>query len=342
MSAEVGHDLWSGAKRVDSRRARSRQVKIGASDVGTCRRRTAYVLARTPKSDDEGEKRAANLGTWIHKGALAVLASEYKAITEVKLEDDRIKSQADAYYPDDAIVEDVKTRGRFVMDSARRHGPRTAELYQVHLYADLLRAGMFQRREKRLHGPQAVLDVRVRFLCRDDGDEHVWQQPYDPEIAAEAWAWLAEVRDYSRPEFAPRDQRGPGLSAVCDSCPFRTACWGPAGAVAAQATLVHDDADVQAALAEYDAGRTMEKEGKEIKESARAKLDGSEAGRYGGWELKWTGGNPTRPKPDAEAAFALLEDAGVEIPMTTPGVSSRSIAVTAAPTCQATDEGATT
>jgi hypothetical protein len=82
-AAEV-HDLAAAVSRVQARTTRSRQTALGASELGTCRRRTAYRLAGTPETNPSGGMTAA-LGTWIHKGALDVLRREYGALIEVRL-----------------------------------------------------------------------------------------------------------------------------------------------------------------------------------------------------------------------------------------------------------------
>lgn len=328
------HDLWAAANGVDRRRARSRQVSIGASDVGECRRRTAYRVHRTPTTDDPGDKRMAILGTWIHAGYLGVMRQEYGAVTEVKLATEKLQSSADAYYPDAYLVEDGKTVA-YSLDRQRIYGPRVPQLFQVHIYGDLLRRGLLSPRERRLTGPQPVTDVRVRFICRANGDEHVHQQPYDPEITARAWAWLDSVLATERPEDAPRDLPGPGLSAICDSCPFRSQCWPDQGDQAPQSILVRDDADVAAALADYERARIEEAEAKEQKAYARARLDGAAPGVYGDWALSWGGG--AKPagaggtEPDVAEMIALLEAANVEIPRRAKRPKAATISVRRAP-----------
>jgi hypothetical protein len=332
-SSAPRHDLWFAARWVDDRKARSRQVQLGASDVGTCMRQVAYILTKTPKSDkDESEHRQAILGTWIHKGALWALHKVYGAIIEVRVGNGFLKGHADAYYQIDAVVEDLKTRSRLNIDNVRVYGPARLELFQVHIYADLVQQGAFQRTERRLKGEQLVLDVRLRYVSRDDGDEFVWQQPYDPEIAKEAWAWLAEARSYTDPTDAPRGQNGPGLSVVCDNCEWRTACWGDRVlGRKPQWILLQDDEDVAEALIEYEQLRVEAADLDARRALNRSKLDGHEKGVYakGAYPmtLVWSNPKPGPEKPDVEAMTALLAEAGVPIPMTRKPPGEPSITV---------------
>jgi hypothetical protein len=126
-AAEV-HDLAAAVSRVQARTTRSRQTALGASELGTCRRRTAYRLARTPETNTSGGMAAA-LGTWIHKGALDVLRREYGAWIEVRLTSPLIRGHADAVYPE-GVVEDLKTRGRYVYAQTVDTGPRIGELLE--------------------------------------------------------------------------------------------------------------------------------------------------------------------------------------------------------------------
>jgi hypothetical protein len=182
----IVHDLAAAVGRVQARSTRSRQRALGASELGTCRRRTAYRLAGTAETNPGGSMAAA-LGTWIHKGALDVLRREYGALIEVRLASPLIRGKLDALYPDDAVVEDVKTKGRYVYAQTVDTGPRIGELFQITVYAWLLREGhITDRRRGYPTGPVPVDTVRLCYLDRDTGASHVWETAYDPAVTAEA------------------------------------------------------------------------------------------------------------------------------------------------------------
>lgn len=351
--------LVEAAKAVDGRRARSRQRKVGASDAAGCRRRAGYVHHRHPVTDPEnttGLKAIA--GTWFHAGALETMRRQWGALIEVGVETDTLRGRADAIHlpddwreaaglravpdsPDVVEVEDVKTRDDArAVDVVRIRGPRRSELYQVHLYADALRRGALGRidgRERRdERSIRTALEargtvelpverVRLRYMARtgDESAEFPYEQPFDPDIAGEAWQWVEQIAASTSPDQLPRDHDGPGLAMACDYCPFVTACWGAAGDVKPQAQLIVTDADLAETLAEYDRQRALEAEAKAAKELARAKLDGTDAAIYvptgeeGGFRLGWSGGRPVAAtvEPDVDAMIALFEEGGVEVPM---------------------------
>jgi hypothetical protein len=298
----------------NSRRRRTKQRKVGPSDVGICRRQGAYKHLRVKPSNLDNSGMAAALGTWIHKGALAVLAAQYGCVIEAKVETDQIKGSVDSYYPDQFAVDDLKTKSTYAMDSVRSRGPKRKELFQTHLYALLLREGA--SKDKRLVGPQRVDTVRLRYVNRDNGDEWVYEQPYDERIAADAMFWLGEIQSCSNPEDMPRDQDGPGLSAECDWCPFLDLCWGPErpDGLARQTVLIRNDADAEAALIQYEQARAAEQAADAQKKKAKAMLEASEPGQYGGLVLGWSEPE-AKPKPDVERMLELFDKAGLEVPL---------------------------
>jgi hypothetical protein len=283
----------------------------------------------------------AILGTWIHKGALDVLKREYDALIELAVESDMLKGSVDAVYLDSATVEDVKTMGLFAFQWREQAGPAQEHLFQVHLYAWMLREGYIPAKTRRKLNRRGWISDRVpieqvvlRYVCRDNGEEFVHAQDYDPKITARALEWIAEVYEAVNsigPEFVERDQDGPGLSIICDGCRWLTACWGPERADGAmrQAALVRDDADVAQALLEYDQARAIEKEAKAAKEVARAKLTASAPGVYGGLQLGWTGGGGVTRSVDMDAVRRLFAEAGLDVPEKT-SPKSPSISVTKA------------
>ncbi|MGW2022037.1 MULTISPECIES: PD-(D/E)XK nuclease family protein [Streptomyces] len=332
--AERPVSLWPAAHAADARRPRSLQSKIGASDT-VCARRAGYLLhGRTPT--DSGEKRKAILGTWLHAGMLSAAREEFGWIIERRVEDETIRGHIDAVQLDshtasklpkrlrpslpaeETTVEDVKTKSTYQWDSILRYGASDAEIRQVLLYADLLRSEGFadiegQRQLARL-GPVPVGRVRFRFLNRDSGDDHVQEIACNAERARGARWWVEQVRAAASPEELPRSFQGPGLSVICDNCPFKTACWGSVAAGRRpQSILIHDDAEREKVLAEYVEIAEQVKPLKDRQKFLRAQLDGSEAGVYGDNVLSWSGGNPAKAD-DVDAMVALYERAGLEVP----------------------------
>ncbi|MFD7499543.1 PD-(D/E)XK nuclease family protein [Streptomyces sp. NPDC059850] len=327
--------LWPAAHAADARRPRSQQTKLGASDT-VCARRAGYLLhGRTPT--DGGEKRKAILGTWLHDGILDAAREEYGWLVERRVEDQTVRGHIDAVQLDSTTaarlpkrlrptlpaeqttVEDVKTKSTYQWDSILRYGASEAELRQVYLYADLLGTEGFAsvrgQRQLAYLGPVPVGRIRFRFINRDNGDDHIQEIAYEAARARRARWWVQQVRAAATPEELPRTFQGPGISVICDHCPFRTACWGPLGTGRApQSQLIHDDEERTNALAEYAEVSEQIKPLKDRQKFLRAQLDGSEPGVYGDNALKWSGGNPTKVD-DVEAMATLYRRAGLEVPM---------------------------
>lgn len=364
--------LSHAALEVDARSARSRQKKVGASEIGVCRRRAGYSHHGVKPSDpDNVGSLKAVAGSWFHLGALDTARRQWGALIETTVEDDMLRGHVDSIElpaewreaaglpptldpPDVVEVDDLKTRDDArAIDYVRIRGPKRSELYQAHLYADLLRRGKIGPIKGRWKNTERALAravetmgteglpverIRLRYMPRTghENAEYVHEQDFDPQVAAEAWEWVEHVAASSSPDDLPRDQDGPGLSIVCDNCPFLTACWGePVDGVKPQSQLIVEDADLAAALAEYDEGRALVNAGTAMKDAARAKLDQVASAIYvdgdRAFKLSWSGGRPkpVTQEPDLEAMLALFQEAGIEVPMKDVGggTTSRSIGV---------------
>ena len=364
--------LAEAARAVDGRSTRSKQRKVGASEIGVCRRRAGYSHHGTPYSDVENVSGVAAInGTWIHKGALDTMRRQWGTLIETRVENKILRGHVDGIdlpndwrvkaglepledAPDVVEVDDLKTKrdGRLVAH-VRNVGPKRSELFQAHLYAGMLRRGEVSKIKRFSYladlGPLPVELIRLRYWSRageqDDGaQEYPYEQPFDPDIEAEAWEWVKQVAGSSKPEDLPRDQDGPGLSIVCDNCPFVTACWGEAGDRAPQSVLIVTDADLAQRFAEYDSARAAEREAKARKDLARAVLDATEPAIYTdgdalAFRLYWSGGKVGDVgKIDIDTLVqrfeqmqALYRDAGLpvpEVPYLEPQPSPRTIQLT--------------
>ena len=208
--------LAAAVRDLDRRRARSRQRMIGASELGECRRRAAYRVARRrPTNTRTGLQ--AFLGTELHRGVLRALRRQYGGLTEVGLRGEQVKGRCDWWHA--PVVEDLKTTSRFGFERVLTRGVPAKHWFQVAVYAWLLRTG--QIADRRLPGGdgQEVEGLRLRYLSRDSGEDVVFEADHDPALAAEAILWLTDV--YATVEddgvdAAPRDGFGPGVDTMCD------------------------------------------------------------------------------------------------------------------------------
>ncbi|MFD7639597.1 hypothetical protein ACFV4P_02995 [Kitasatospora sp. NPDC059795] len=328
--------IWVAADAIDRARPRSRQRQLGASDTA-CERRAAYKVHGWEPTDHVISA-AAMLGTYIHEGLTTAARKEFGWLTEKKVADSSVRGSVDIMQldrvtarqlprrmrptvpADENTVEEIKTRTVYRWDETVRYGATAPELRQVMTYVRLLNTAGFedangQRVLARL-GPIRVEKIRLRFICRDNGEEFVQEVPYDPEIAEEAVWWLQRVAETEHPEQARRDFLGPGIDAACDFCPFATACWGaPADGRPVQANLVHSDEDVAAHLADYVAAHRQWSDADKRKVFARKSVDGSDPGRYGANVLGWGGKEKKEQQPDLRAMIELFDTLEAPIPM---------------------------
>uniref|UniRef100_A0AAU2V7V5 PD-(D/E)XK endonuclease-like domain-containing protein n=1 Tax=Streptomyces sp. NBC_00003 TaxID=2903608 RepID=A0AAU2V7V5_9ACTN len=343
-------DLWKAAHQEDRGRARSRQRLLGPSSIGLCRRRAGYEFHGTWPTDLEDNKHAAILGTWAHEPILRVLAEKHGAFTEIEVRGEQVIGHVDAYWPPAelastlkapkptsgyttpyGVVEDVKTKAVYALKSIERTGPREHELFQVHLYANMLRTGCLVEHPCLPVGQPLPVDVvRLRYVGRDFGDEFIHQQAYDEAITKDALAWADEVFNSSDPEHLPRDLDGPKLSSICHNCDWRTACWQldslPEGR-APQTILAQDHDSLVQTLKDYADAADIASPAKKTMAKARKVLDAAQAGIYGGFQLGWSGGNPRPAQPDAEAMVKILQNLRIDVPLLPGGRTNRTISV---------------
>jgi hypothetical protein len=323
--------LAAAVRDLDRRRSRSRQRMIGASELGECRRRAAYRIARRrPTNTRTGLQ--AFLGTELHRGVLRALRRQYGGLTEVALRGEQVKGRCDWWH--EPVVEDLKTTSRFGFERVLTRGVPTRHWFQVAVYAWLLRTGQTADRRLPAGSAQDVDGLRIRYLSRDSGEDVVFEAGHDPALTAEALMWLTDVYatvEEEGDEAVPRDGFGPGVDTMCDWCPFLDRCWGlpvdpeTEGEASRQSRLTVTDEDFAAAVRDYDAARAAENEARRAKEYARERLRGR-SGPAGELQCEWSGG-ALRSEVDRDAAVERLAELGEAVPTRTTR-SPRTIRVT--------------
>lgn len=282
------------------------------SGLGGCSRQAAYRIARTPPSEDLvfTEMREANLGTMIHLGVLPPLAELLDGVEELPVtltaHGLTVKGRADLYSRALNAVVDLKTVGLSKF-SALGDDISPSHWMQIAGYALAV-----------AQSGQRVDWLAWIYLDRSGGAEHVVVEPFDDIAIKQVEDRLAELAAYAeQPDAAPRGQRGPGLSYVCDGCPWLRTCWGQdaePGVASVQRVLVHDNAGVARALQLYSDARKREVEACDDKDFARAMFSSYDPGQYGGWQFGWS--NPSTTN-DKDAAVDLLKQAGIPVPQKT-------------------------
>lgn len=299
----------------DRRRPRSQQAEIGMSEVGGCRRRAGYLLARTERTNPSGSVQAV-MGTAVHS-AVEAIHRDMQAeglipaddLVEHEVRFAGVLGHLDRYVAADAEVRDTKTTSDRWLAHIKVHGPDRAHLWQTHLYgAALVAEGHPVRR------------VTIDYLARDTGNDYQVTMPFQPSIVAEALDWLEVVR--STPlEFLNRDYAPD--SSFCQHCPFRDVCW--AGGVAERderSVLYVQEPDAAKWAEQLWQAREAIAAAKALEDEAKGALDalrpiegrGSQVVDVG-WRLplKWTITEPQRL--DTEAVKREYAKTGAKPPM---------------------------
>lgn len=304
------HDLQTILRAQDRQRTAERSRGVGPSDFGSCPRQVGY-RERGQAEDTPRDKDDATAGTLLHAGfASALVASGAPVEVErvVTIPGLKRTGTCDAYWYDDAVVEDFKTKSGRGFQRWLDNDPDESAWGQVYVYA----YGLWVADEP-------VHTVRITAYNRETGAVQSWDREFDPhDDGIPAVRWLMNLQEQiDSGADLPRTGPGPERGFPCDWCPFVRTCWNldvfDTGSAVAQFTT---DEDVPALLAQYDEGRALEAKGKRLKEEARDRLVGREGVTEDGWEFGWTGGREVREEVvDMERVAALLADWGLAVPV---------------------------
>ena len=294
----------------------ARELGVGPSDAGRCRRQVAYAVRGTPP-DTARPKDAAIMGTLIHEGIARVIAERFvstlrESNVPVTIPGLHRQGTADDVWWWAQLLTDYKTTSeRMTQYWVNRGGPDEDVWDQPYAYAYGLNAVQ----------PDTISAVRVVIIDRNSGDSHEWVRPYtdeDGQRAVAALVALAAAIDSG--QDLPRDGAGPGRGYPCDYCPFVKTCWQlddvPEG-MSAQSALIAGDAElVAAAAADYLEAQQTEAKAKRAKEDARAFLVGINVDDLDGYRVRWGGGRlKTETELDVDALCAIAAKHDEQIPM---------------------------
>lgn len=314
------------AANAKGQQARRNLFGLSMSYLGGCQRESAYRIAGAEPDPEyvevmsEEQARAAMVGTWIHDGLLPELADLlHKAEAEMRVElvvptgptDDqgvtplvKIDGSTDCYTrAAGGGVLDLKTVGAYKLGDIEEFGARERHRKQVRGYASaLVQMGM------------PVAWTAWLYLDRGDGAVKAVVEPFGQE---EYEATLRRVQHLvtlaEDPDYAPRDERGPGLSWVCDGCAFLRRCWGEGAEPGdSRAIAVHDDEDVAYAAEQVVVLRAQRTALDKKIDFFKAQVGKPPAGQYGGYTVTY---GKDGEKIDAKAAAARLEELGEKVPM---------------------------
>jgi CRISPR/Cas system-associated exonuclease Cas4 (RecB family) len=199
----------------DNSRDRSKQVQVGPSALGGCRRKVYYTLKQAPITNPDTESLAAILGTFIHTGVAEAIQREDpfhdRFLVEHKVKAHGMVGHVDLYIRDEGIVCDWKTTKM----KSLRYFPSQQQRWQVQVYGWLL--------EENGENPKHVALVAIP---RDGNmsDIRVHMEKYDRDVAIQALTWLEEI-EHIVDEDLPPPPPGQRASFCASYCGF----WSPIG-----------------------------------------------------------------------------------------------------------------
>ena len=263
----------------DASKSRSKQKKVGPSEIGGCRRKVWYRLNDQPETNDDLSKLAAIMGTAIHaeieKAMQAADPTGKKYMVETEVEYGDIKAHVDLFVPETGDVIDWKTSKVRNLS----YFPTNQQRWQVQLYGYLLAKNGY-----------AVNRVSLVAIARD-GDERdvkVHTEDYNESIALEALGWLAAVKEAKEAPAPEKD------ASYCQFyCKFYDAS-GQMGCVGlkkeripvSDVIIADVDIDKNALLYLQLAGKIKELETQQ--DSLKASFEGVMGTTNSGIELSWT------------------------------------------------------
>jgi len=186
----------------DKNRDRSKQVEIGPSSVGGCRRQVYYQLQEAPKTNPNTENLAAILGTFIHSGIADAIKREDpfgdNFLIEQAFEYKGLKGHCDLFIKDLGLVVDWKT----TKVKSLRYFPSEQQKWQVQLYGYLLSKNGY-----------TVNEVSLVAVPRDGLMHEIrsYREPYNEETALKALEWLEEVKNMAKENKMPAAENWAGF-----------------------------------------------------------------------------------------------------------------------------------
>ena len=285
----------------ENSRARSNQVQIGPSELGGCRRKVYYRLHDQHQTNENEMKLAAIMGTAIHSAIENALAladpTGTKYVVEQEVEWGDMKAHIDLWIPETGDVVDWKT----VKKNNLSYFPSTQQRWQVQVYGYLL--------DKSGKGKPTQVNLVAIPRDGDERDIKVHSEPYDPAIAEEALAWLAEVKQATEAPAPERDENYCKFYCKYYDASGDIGCVGLKKKEAGVTDVVIADPDVdKAALLYLQLGeqiKDLEAKQDSLKESFAGLLGTTQSGLTINWSTV-----AGRKTVDTKA----LEDAGIEIP----------------------------
>lgn len=271
------------ASNYSARSQQGREFRVGVSDLGFCSERVRRVLDKQIPEDTDALE--AFIGTAVgdhveqavkkNLWPQAIIQSE----VSIELHGDQGRLYVIPGHPDIVLPEgyliDVKTV--FGLEVVKRNGPSLSQQFQRHCYAKAAwEAGMF--------GDVALEDVKVANVWFDRSgktkEAHVDLERFDEDYVRQAGEWLDDVvYHYLQGEEA---QKQPPRELCANYCGFYREC----RAYDTDVEGLIRDPDILTAVAMYEEGKALTRQGEKLKKEAAAHLDGVQ-GSTGEVMVRW-------------------------------------------------------
>jgi hypothetical protein len=216
-----------------------RRPGLSPSRVAACRRQSAYLLHKVPRTDWP-DRSGAELGTIIHAGWERMLEGHGDRIrTEVQVP---LSGPAGptgqwgrfdwAVTDDDEqtiTIGDLKTKNRRGFRTWQANGPDPDTWNQLHVYAAAVYDGAMRYALEKGDPPlmgELTWNVQIVAIERETGRIEEWTIPADiagGRALAGELAYLERALLEADPDEAPQDGSGSGFP--CDWCDWKARCW---------------------------------------------------------------------------------------------------------------------
>ena len=277
---------------------------MGPSDLGFCRQK-ATLMTRGVGQTDSQDKWSAAVGTAIHNYVEEILAEAFpdwilgsvhkRKVTATFPSGAVVSGTPDIIIPDAQVLLDIKTNDGLA--TVRREGSSQSHKYQRHTYVmGCIAAGIFD--------PSKPIYVGNIYFDRSgkETQPHCVIEEYDPTLTDQIDSWINDViYAVKNGEDASRDVPAP----VCERiCPYFTACRGDMPITEGADFIT--DADLLAAVDQYNEGKDLAKMGEQLKKEASERLVGVN-GTTGKWTVRWTQINPSRVEAFEKQGYMRLD-----------------------------------
>ena len=276
MNLDIKDMLVKALHKQEEGRGRGKQVQIGPSELGGCRRKVWYRLNNQPETNDAELKLAAIMGTAIHSAIESAFAGNNSILLESTVEYNGMKAHVDAFLPDTGDVIDWKT----VKAKNLSYFPSQQQRWQVQVYGYLI--------EKSGVGKPKTVNLVAIPRDGDERDIKVHSEPYDEKIALEALDWLAAIKESAEAPAPERDESYCKFYCKYYDSTGEMGCVGLKKERIKNELPVIDDSEADAKALHYLQIDNQIKELEEKKSELREGLLGITGVTKTGVEIKWS------------------------------------------------------